>query len=39
MEEQVEEAKISREVCGALCFKIEKTGTCLNVCESLIGLS
>ena len=33
-----EEAKMSREVYGVLCFKMGETGTCLSVCDSLIAL-
>lgn len=39
MEQQVEEAKMSRKVCGILCLKIGETGRCLNVCGLLIAFS
>lgn len=39
MEQQVEEAKMSRQVCGVLCPKIRESGRYLNVCELLIVFS
>lgn len=39
IEQQVEEVKMSRKVCGVLCLKIGETGEGLHVCELVIAFS